>query len=94
MAPGDETTSLAAPVDVEARLQMARDAFTRYYAMCFWSWARDTVMTPDLLPNVAHALRTSGGRRQWLLSEMICPSTLYKARYLPRYARDVTPTAT
>ena len=94
MAASDETTPLAAPVDVEARLQMARDAFTRYYAMCFWSWARDTVLTAALLPNVAYALRTSGGRRQWLSSEMICPSTLYKARYWRRYARDITPTAT
>lgn len=80
--------------EVEVRLEAARAAFTRYYAMCFWSWSRDTVMTPALLPNVAHALRSYGGRRQWVLSEVICPSTLYKARYLPRYARDVTPTVT
>ena len=85
---------MAETADLEARLELAREAFARYYAMCFWSWARDTVITPDLLPNVAHALRTSGGRRQWLLSEKICPSTLYKARYLPQYAPGVTPTAT
>lgn len=80
--------------DLAARLCLARDAFDRYYAMCFWSWSRDTVITLDLLPNVAHALRSYGGRQQWILSDAICPSTLYKARYLPRYARDDTPTAT
>lgn len=80
--------------DLNTRLRLAQEAFERYYAMCFWSWPRDTVVTPALLPNVAHALRSYGGRRQWLLSESICPSTLYKARYLPRYAPDDTPTAT
>lgn len=80
--------------DVDTRLRLARDAFERYHAMCFWSWPRDTVITAALLPNVAHALRSYGGRREWLLSESICPSTLYKARYLPRYAPDDTPTAT
>ena len=90
----DDTVDTAVLDDVDARLQLARDAFQRYYAMCFWSWPRDTVITPALLPNVAHALRSYGGRRQWLLSESICPSTLYRARYLPRYARGDTPTAT
>ena len=80
--------------DLEERLPLARAAFARYYAMCFWSWSRDTVITPALLPNVAHALRSYGGRRQWILSELICPSTLYRARYLPHCARNATPTAT
>lgn len=87
-------SDLPATADLDARLGLARDAFARYYALCFWSWSRDTIITPDLLPNVAHALRNYGGRRQWVLSELICPSTLYRARYLPRYARDDTPTAT
>ena len=91
MATANDPTALD---DVEARLQAAKDAFERYYAMCFWSWPRDTVITPALLPNVAHALRSYGGRRQWLLAESICPSTLYKARYLPHYGPGGTPTAT
>jgi hypothetical protein len=80
--------------DLEARLRLAQEVFGRRYAMCFWSWPRDTVVTPDLLPNVAHALRQYGGKAEMLLSEQICPSTLYKARYLPRYARDDSRTAT
>lgn len=79
---------------LEERLGLAREAFARCYAKCFWSWARDTVITPDLLPNVAHALRESGGRAELLLSERICPSTTYRKRYLPRYAPIVTPIAT
>ena len=80
--------------DLEERLGLAREVFARRYALCFWSWPRDIEITPELLPNVAHALREYGGRAEVILSEAICPSTLYKERYLPRYARDVTPTAT
>lgn len=81
-------------LDLDARLQLAREAFDRYYALCFWSWSRDTVITAELLPNVAHALRSYGGRRQWILSESICPSTLYRSRYLLRSVPDDTPIAT
>jgi len=89
-----DTVDPAALDDLAARLRLAEESFERYYAMCFWSWPRATVITPALLPNVAHALRSYGGRRQWLLSESICPSTLYKARYLPRYAPGDIPTVT
>ncbi len=80
-------------LEVEERLAVAREAFTRCYAKCFWSWPRDTVITPEILPNVAHALRQYGGRADLIVSEQICPSTLYRTRYSPHYARDVTPTA-
>lgn len=79
---------------LEERLRLAREAFSRYYPICFWSWPRETQITPELLPNVAHALRNNGGRAQFVLSERICPSTLYKARYSARYEPDDTPTAT
>lgn len=78
--------------DIAVRLRLAQEAFDRFYAMCFWSWARNTIISPALLPNVAHALRNYGGRQQWLLSEQICPSTLYKARYLPPCEAGETPT--
>ena len=81
-------------ISLEARMALAREVFGRRFAMCFWSWSRETVITPELLPNVAHALRQYGGRAEFILSERICPSTLYKARYLPRYARAATRTAT
>ena len=84
----------SAVTSLDERIRLARDAFARFYAMCFWSWPPDTEITPELLPNVAHALRSHGGRAQFILSEQICPSTTYKERYLPRYERDATPTAT
>ena len=83
-----------AEYDLEECLRLAREVIARRYALCFWSWPRDIDITPELLPNVAHALREHGGRAEVILSEAICPSTFYRARYLPRYARDVTPTVT
>lgn len=76
------------------RLALAQAAFEEFYPMCFWSWARDTRVTEAMLPNVAHALRSQGGRHQFLLSATLCPSTTYRALYLPRFADGETPTAT
>ena len=63
-----------AEYDLEERLRLAREVFARRYALCFWSWPRDIDITPELLPNVAHALREHGGRAEVVLSEAICPS--------------------
>lgn len=87
-------TQPAPDASVVERLALARDAFRAHYARCFWSWPRDTVVTPELLPNIAHALRLNGDRAALLLSEKICPSTLYRRRYSPASADAATPTAT
>ena len=76
------------------RLALAQAAFDDFFPMCFWSWDPKTRVTEETLPNVAHALRSQGGRRQFLLSVKICPSTIYRAQYLTRFADDETPTAT
>lgn len=76
------------------RLALGRAAFDDFYPMCFWSWDPKTRVTEEMLPSVAHALRSQGGRQQFLLSAKICPSTIYRARYLPRFAADEIPTAT
>ncbi|MSU48664.1 MAG: hypothetical protein EXS37_06140 [Opitutus sp.] len=76
------------------RIALAQAAFDDYFPMCFWSWDPKTRVTEAMLPNIAHELRLNGGRRQFLLSEKICHSTIYRARFLPRFADDETPTAT
>jgi hypothetical protein len=88
------TAPEAAELPLAERLALAQTAFENYYPMCFWSWPRDTRVTEAILPNVAHALRSQGGRKQFLLSAKICPMTIYRARYLPRFAAEETPTAT
>ncbi len=84
----------AAELPLAERLALAQAAFDEFYPMCFWSWARDTQVTEAMLPNIAHALRSQGGRRQFLLSAKLCPSTTYRALYLPRFADGEIPTAT
>lgn len=76
------------------RIALAQAAFDDFYPMCFWSWAPDTRVTEAMLPIVAHALRSQGGRRQFLLSAKLCPSTIYRELYLPRFADSAAPTAT
>jgi len=89
-----ETPANGDPLPLAERLALAQAAFAEFYPMCFWSWAPDTRVTESLLPGIAHALRSQGGRRQFLLSAKLCPSTTYRALYLPRYAAGETPTAT
>ena len=83
-----------AELPLAERLALAQAAFDTFFPMCFWSWDPKTRVTEETLPNVAHALRLNGGRSQFLLSAKICPSTIYRARYLPRFADDEFPTAT
>ena len=76
------------------RLALAQAAFDELFAKCFWSWDPTTRVTEALLPGVAHALRSQGGRREFLLSAKLCPSTTYRKLYLPRFADSEVPTAT
>lgn len=86
-------TAPSVELPLAERLALAQAAFEEFYPMCFWSWPPDTRVTEAMLPNVAHALRSQGGRRQFLLSAKLCPSTTYKALYLPRFADGEIPTA-
>lgn len=76
------------------RIALAQRLFDELYAKCFWSWDPETKVTGELLPGVANALRSLGGRREFLLSVKVCPSTTYRRLYLPRYAASEIPTAT
>ena len=96
---GDETSAAIRPaasgeLPLAERLALAQAAFDELFAKCFWSWDPKTRLTEAMLPNVAHALRSQGGRREFLLSVKLCPSAIYRERYLPRFADSETPTAT
>jgi len=84
----------AEELPLSERIALAQRLFEELYAKCFWSWDPKTTVTEDMLPSVANALRTNGGRCEFLLSVKICPSTIYRKLYLPRYADSGIPTAT
>jgi hypothetical protein len=90
----NESAAAARLLPLPERLALAQKLFEELYAKCFWSWDPQTQVTEAMLPGVAHALRTQGGRREFLLSATICPSTTYRALYLPRFADGEIPTAT
>ncbi len=54
------------------RLTLARDAFTRYRAMCFWFIRPDFTVTEATIDVVVRGLRQSGDREAFLLAEKLC----------------------
>jgi hypothetical protein len=54
------------------RLRDARRAFRRFHARCFWSSARDYVVTADDIAWVARQLMTYGGREGWQIGARLC----------------------
>jgi hypothetical protein len=54
------------------RLREARRAFRRFHARCFWSAARDYVVTPEDIAWVAKQLMTHGGREGWRIGTRLC----------------------
>lgn len=54
------------------RLTLARDAFTRYRAMCFWFVRPDFIVTETTIEVVIRGLRQSGDREAFLLADKLC----------------------
>jgi hypothetical protein len=48
------------------RLREARRAYRTYYALCFWSFRADLVITRDDIPWVVEQLQKHGNRAAWL----------------------------
>ena len=66
------TTTVAAPVDPEARLALAQQAFEEFHARCFRFMRRDAQITVEEIPYLCERLRADGGRRGFLLAAQIC----------------------
>lgn len=54
------------------RLARAQEAFSRYYARCFWFMDPKLVVTEENLPRIAEGLRNHGDREAWRLAEELC----------------------
>jgi len=56
------------------RVQRAQQLFREFYAICFWHWNTNLLVTKDNLPSIIHGLKVHGGKRglqaaQALMSE-------------------------
>ena len=54
------------------RLTLARDAFARYRAMCFWFVRPDFIVTEATIDVVIRGLRQSGDREAFVLADKLC----------------------
>lgn len=62
----------AAPLSSEAKVALAKDAFRRFYAKCFWYMREDFVVTTSTLPLVIHGLRQNGNRETYAIVDRLC----------------------
>ena len=60
------------PTSTSDRLTLAREAFARYRAMCFWFVRPDFTVTEATIDLVIRGLRQSGDREAFLLAERLC----------------------
>ena len=66
-----EARTISAPLNRYERLELARDLFQEFYALCFWHSPRDLEITEELIPFVIRGLRANGGHRGFKLAGML-----------------------
>lgn len=69
-----EARTISAPRSRLERLELARDLFREYYALCFWHSPSDLEITEELIPFVIRGLRANGGHRGFKLAGMLQPN--------------------
>lgn len=56
-----EAKAVSHPQNRYEGLELARELFRRFYALCFWHSPPDLEITEDLIPFVIKGLRANGG---------------------------------
>ena len=64
-------TTPANLTDDEA-VRLAREAFRKYHATCFWSLSPDLNINAEQVPMIAEGLRRHGNREAFRLAQRIC----------------------
>ncbi len=60
-------------LSLKQRLALAKEQFRIKYASCFWYMPRDLVISEEMLPSIARALRKNGSREDYLIARSLCP---------------------
>ena len=66
-----EALTISAPRTRQERLELARNLFREFYALCFWHSPQDLEITEELIPFVIRGLRANGGHRGFKLAGML-----------------------
>lgn len=64
------------------KLALAREAFHRYFARCFWFMRRDLEISPADVPAIAEGLRKNGGAGRFPSGGKTMPLTDLQQRLL------------
>jgi hypothetical protein len=60
--------------NLSERLELANRLYREYLTQCFWHCRRDLEITEELIPFVVKGLRSSGGRRGFILASKLLSS--------------------
>jgi hypothetical protein len=69
-----EARMTSVPRNRQERLELARNLFQEFYALCFWHSPQDLEITEELIPFVIRGLRANGGHRGFKLAGMLQPN--------------------
>jgi hypothetical protein len=56
----------------QRRLELARQAFKDFHALCFWSYREDAEITEEKIPFVIRGLREHGGLAGYRKAAELC----------------------
>jgi hypothetical protein len=74
LSAASEARTISAPRNRQERLELARNLFQEFYALCFWHSPRDLEITEELIPFVIKGLRANGGHRGFKLAGLLQPN--------------------
>jgi hypothetical protein len=60
------------PAARQRRLELARQAFRQFHALCFWSYREDAEITEKKIPFVIRGLREHGGLAGYRIAAELC----------------------
>ena len=81
------TSTVPSPRSLSERLELANQLYREYHTRCFWHCRPDLEITEDLIPFVVKGLRTSGGRRGFILASKLLPDGTTDSAREPRECR-------
>ena len=68
----NEPSTIAAPMALPARLELAQQAFERFYYHCFWFMRKDLRVGEEDLEWIIQGLRSHGNREAFLIAAKLC----------------------